>query len=74
MIYCQVEKCPYYSNNFCTRRVVGIDAMGRCDYLYINGMLRKNFDAINQNCKEEVNIYEIKEEITVTKEERKDNE
>ena len=72
MVYCQVEKCPYYANNFCARRVVGIDAMGRCDYLYINGVPRKNFDKIAQDYKEEVNIYEIKE--TIKSEEEKDNE
>lgn len=74
MVYCQVERCPYYDNNFCTRKVVGIDSAGRCDYLYINGMFRTIFEAIDQNCKEEVNIYEAKEEITTTKEEREENE
>lgn len=73
MVYCQVERCPYYNNNFCTRKIVGVDPAGRCDYLYINGMLRKNFDAIDQSYKEEVNIYEIEKEI-ITKEEKKDNE
>ena len=55
MVYCQVERCPYYDNNFCTRKIVGVDPAGRCDYLYINGMLRKNFDAIDQSYKKEVN-------------------
>ena len=73
MIVCQMQKCTYNENGYCSKRVVGINAAGGCEQMYINNVPRRFFTPVPADCKDEINIFEA-EEIIKPKEEKQNNE
>ena len=74
IVNCKVKNCPYYNQNFCTKRdVVGIDEQGMCTMIWRKGAPRQ-LDPASQYFKESITIVDGKFEEIKQQEKEKGEE
>ena len=74
IVNCKVRNCPYYNQNFCTKRdVVGIDEQGMCSVIWRKGTSRQ-LDPASEYFKESITIVDGKFEEIKQEESKKENE